>query len=296
MVFPIVLAVGALALYFLTKPKKSDSDIYSVSGFLKDDKPKNKNKDLEFKMNQVKNEKIPDVMFMPPFSKIKKDNLVLFSKKNSDGFIFVVRNAEKTDDMVKIGMIDNSHVKPTYGMFNSFTKNENRKPYTKDEEMEVKEKIESIIKNHEEFKLKNKSTRKEKTIEEKKTKRKLTNKELKEKLDKVLQFHKKSNQFQKDGKYAYFKMGRLDSSTWFRFGNITKSGNVVFYDYVNQKEDKKIGKVLQDFKYVNYKPTKEKTYRIMINFSGYAYFLDLDKKPLTEKERNKENYDSIMNS
>jgi len=276
MVFPVVLAVGALALYFLTKPKKSDSDIYG-----KDSEPK----------KEIKKDELP---------KKEKTDKLYFHTKNSDGYIMIFREYEsetlRGKSRIKIGMIDNSKVKPTYSMFNSFTKQINQKPYTTDEENQVKEKIKSIIKNHEEQKLKNKSTRKEKLSEEKKTKTKLTNKELKEKLDKVLQFHKKSNQFQKDGKYAYFRMGRLDSSTWFRFGNITKSGNVVFYDYVNQKEDKKIGKVLQDFKYVNYKPTKEKTYRIMINFSGYAYFLDLDKKPLTEKERNKENYDSIMNS
>jgi len=270
MVFPVVLAVGALALYFLTKPKKSDSDIYG-----KDSEPKKESSGVQ-----------EEIKKLDEIREKEKTQKLLFSEKNSDGYIRVTRN---NGDKKSIAFIDNSKVKPTYFMIK-------KQLPSKSEENLVKEKIESIIKNHEDQKLKNKSTRKEKLNEEKKTKTKLTNKELKEKLDKVLQFHKKSNQFQKDGKYAYFHMSRLDSSTWFRFGNITKSGNVVFYDYVNQKEDKKIGKVLQDFKYVNYKPTKEKTYRIMINFSGYAYFLDLDKKPLTEKERNKENYDSIMNS
>ena len=251
MVFPVVLAVGALALYFLTKPKKSDSDIYG-----KDSEPK----------KEIKKDELP---------KKEKTDKLYFHTKNSDGYIMIFREYEsetlRGKSRIKIGMIDNSKVKPTYSMFNSFTKQINQKPYTTDEENQVKEKIKSIIKNHEEQKLKNKSTRKEKLSEEKKTKTKLTNKELKEKLDKVLQFHKKSNQFQKDGKYAYFHMSRLDSSTWFRFGNITKSGNVVFYDYVNQEEHKKVGKVISGTQL-----NDKISWKIMLNFSGYAYFLSLD--------------------
>ncbi len=113
--------------------------------------------------------------------------------------------------------------------------------------------------------------KKSKEKSSKDTKPKLTNKELKEKLSKVLQFHKKSNQFQKDGKYAYFHMGRLDSSTWFRFGKITKSGNVIFYDYENQKEIKKVGKVSSSVQRDN-----KLSWKIGLYFSGYAYFLNLD--------------------
>ena len=247
MVFPVVLAVGALALYFLTKPKKSDSDIYG-----KDSEPKTVQKEE---------------------SKKELDNKLYFHTKNSDGYIMIFRNYKSSigESRIKIGMIDNSKVKPTYSMFNTFTKQVNQKPYTTGEENQVKEKIESIIKNHEDQKLKNKSTRKEKSNEENKTKRKLTNKELKEKLDKVLQFKKKSNQFQKDGKYAYFQMGRLDSSSWFRFGNITKSGNVIFYDYENQEENKKVGKVISSIQ------TDDKiSWKISLRFSGFSYFLSLD--------------------
>ena len=46
MVFPVVLAVGALALYFLTKPKKSDSDIYG--------------KDSEPKKTEIKKDELPE--------------------------------------------------------------------------------------------------------------------------------------------------------------------------------------------------------------------------------------------
>jgi hypothetical protein len=60
-------------------------------------------------------------------------------------------------------MIDNSKVKPTYSMFNAFTKSANQKPYTKDEEMAVKEKVSQIIESHNKVKTYRKDFRKTET-------------------------------------------------------------------------------------------------------------------------------------
>ena len=121
MVLPVVLASLALVTYFLTKPKKSDSDIYG-----KDSEPK----------KEIKKDELPQ--------KEKTDKLY-FHTKNSDGYIMIFREYEseilKGKERIKIGMIDNSKVKPTYSMFNTFTKQINQKPYTTDEENQVKEKI-----------------------------------------------------------------------------------------------------------------------------------------------------------
>jgi hypothetical protein len=191
MVLPVVLASLALVGYFLTKPKKSDSDIYSVSGFFKDDKPKKETKSFDIKCDECKTKigftnrqeesvqggkcaKCQDAIKkenseiekerkkLDEIIKKEKTDKVLFARKNSDGYIIAFRNNDN-EEKIKIGMIDNSKVKPTYSMFNAFTKSANQKPYTKDEEMAVKEKVSQIIEAHNKVKTYRKDFRKTET-------------------------------------------------------------------------------------------------------------------------------------
>jgi hypothetical protein len=145
MVLPIVLASFALLGYFLTKPKKSDSDIYSVSGILKEDKkPK------------VKKE-------------IKKESNIVFSEKNSDGYIQIIRKEEKEI----IGFINYSHVKPVLVL-------NKRKNPTQAERHDAVKYQHKLIESHKKGLQQNKDKRKDET------KLKADYKKLYNKLDKLI--------------------------------------------------------------------------------------------------------------
>tara|TARA_R110000868_G_scaffold172691_4_gene408642 strand:- start:123 stop:566 length:444 start_codon:yes stop_codon:yes gene_type:complete len=76
MVFPVVLAVGALALYFLTKPKSkndtSDFNSKSVDKIISDSKYVNKEKFFKEKINQIPK----DERFLGKSNKPKNDSFV----------------------------------------------------------------------------------------------------------------------------------------------------------------------------------------------------------------------------